>query len=72
MEIDRIRNLIERELSKSWDNPERFAEAYKLRDIVNVTEEMESLSPEQRADIAWEVQAGVYGDDSPYHSYFYH
>jgi len=64
--------LIERELSRSWQNPERFAEAFKLRDYIDVMEQLEGLSDEQRADIAWEVQAGVYGDDSPYHSYFYH
>ena len=71
MEIDRIRNLIERELSRSWESNERFAAAYQLRDYIDVAEQLESLTPEQRANLAWEVRAGVYGDDSPYHSYYY-
>lgn len=72
IELERIKNMIERELSRSWENPERFGEAYRLRDTVDVMEQMESLTDEQRASLAWEVQAGVWGDDSPYHSYFYH
>jgi len=70
MELDRIRNLLERELSRSWENQERFGEAYRLRDVVDVEEQLEGLSDEQRADLMWEVRAGAWGDDSPYHSYF--
>lgn len=70
-EFDRIRNIVERELSRSWESNERFAAAYQLRDVIDVEEQMQTLSPEQRVNLAWEVQAGVYGNDSPYHSYYY-